>query len=116
MRAAKFELLRLAAAESAKVSLLSGGFPQTYLERDVRAISSIRDLKVYFVDSGLACHLLGIDSETTLVVPRLGESLLRLARAVNRYEVQSVVIYRRAAGGQGSAALLPGGRALWVAA
>jgi len=116
VRAAKFELLRLAAAESAKVSLLSGGFPQTYLERDVRAISSIRDLKVYFVDSGLACHLLGIDSETTLVVPRLGESLLRLARAVNRYEVQSVVIYRRAAGGQGSAALLPGGRALWVAA
>jgi predicted AAA+ superfamily ATPase len=259
-RAAIFQLLPLAAAESAKVSLLHGGFPevvarkaaaqtwfrsyvQTYLERDVRAISSIRDLatfrrfvslvasrcgqmlnktdlaaplgisiptvtewlgilettgevllvppfhenfgkrlikspKVYFVDSGLACHLLGIESETTLrrssfygpifegfvaseivklqsglgrrrelyyfrdqqglevdflvplggdrlalleakasatVLPRMGESLLRLARAVNRYEVQSAVIYRRAAGGHGSAALLPGVRALAVA-
>ncbi len=259
-RAAIFQLLPLAAAESAKVSLLHGGFPevvsrpaaaqtwfrsyvQTYLERDVRAISSIRDLatfrrfvslvasrcgqmlnktdlsaplgisvptvtdwlgilettgeiilvppfhenfgkrlikspKVYFVDSGLACHLLGIESETALrrssfygpvfegfvaseivklqsglgrrrelyyfrdqqglevdflvplggarlalleakasatVLPRMGESLLRLARAVNRYEVQSAVIYRRAAGGQGSAALLAGVSALGVA-
>ena len=259
-RAAMFQLLPFAAAESAKVTLLHGGFPevvsrpaaaqtwfrsyvQTYLERDVRAISSIRDLatfrrfvslvasrcgqmlnktdlaaplgisvptvtewlgilettgeiilvppfhenfgkrlikspKVYFVDSGLACHLLGIESETALrrssfygpvfegfvaseivklqsglgrrrelyyfrdqqglevdflvplpgarlalleakasatVLPRMGESLLRLARAVDRYEVQSAVIYRRAAGGPGSAALLPGVSALAVA-
>ncbi len=259
-RAAIFQLLPLAAAESAKVSLLNGGFPevvsrpaaaqtwfrsyvQTYLERDVRAISSIRDLatfrrfvslvasrcgqilnktdlaaplgisvptvtewlgilettgeiilvpafhenfgkrlikspKVYFVDSGLACHLLGIESEPALrrssfygpvfegfvaseivklqaglgrrrelyyfrdqqglevdflvplggarlalleakasatVLPRMGESLLRLARAVNRYEVQSAVIYRRAAGAHQSGALLPGVSALAVA-
>ena len=63
-RAAIFQLLPLAAAESAKVSLLHGGFPevvarpsaaqtwfrsyvQTYLERDVRAISSIRDLATF---------------------------------------------------------------------
>lgn len=258
-RAAMFQLLPLAAAESPKVSLFNGGFPevvsrpaaaqtwfrsyvQTYLERDVRAISSIRDLatfrrfvslvasrcgqmlnktdlaaplgisvptvaewlailettgeillvppfhenfgkrlikspKVYFVDSGLACHLLGIESEAALrrssfygsifegfvaaeivklqsglgrrrelyyfrdqqglevdflvplggprlalleakasatVLPRTGESLLRLARAVSGYEVRCAVIYRRAAGGQGSAALLPGVGALGV--
>jgi predicted AAA+ superfamily ATPase len=143
-RAAVFQLLPLSMQESRKVSLWAGGFPevleqprarrvwfqsylQTYLERDVRAVSSIRDLstfrrflsllasrcgqilnrtdlaaplgvsiptisewlsilettmqiilvppfyenfgkrlvkspKLYFVDSGLVCHLLGIDS------------------------------------------------------
>jgi uncharacterized protein len=144
-RAALLELWPLSTQETPKVSLLHGGFPdvlarprsaalwyrsyiQTYLERDVRAISSIRDLatfrrfmalvasrcgqilnktdlaaplgvsvstvtewlsilevtgqivlvppffesfgkrlikspKLYFVDSGLVCHLLGIESE-----------------------------------------------------
>ena len=147
-RAAVFHLLALSVLETPKVSLLNGGFPevlahpsvshtwlrsyvQTYLERDVRAISSIRDLatfrrflsllasgcgqilnrtdlaaplgvtvptisewlnileitsqiilvppfyenfgkrlikspKLYFCDSGLACHLLGIESENML--------------------------------------------------
>ena len=147
-RAAVFHLLTLSVLETPKVSLLNGGFPevlahpsvsqtwfrsyiQTYLERDVRAISSIRDLatfrrflsllasrcgqilnrtdlaaplgvtvptisewlnileitsqiilvppfyenfgkrlikspKLYFYDSGLVCHLLGIDSENML--------------------------------------------------
>jgi len=147
-RAAVFHLFPLSVLEAPKVSLLSGGFPevlahpsvsqtwfrsyiQTYLERDVRAISSIRDLatfrrflsllasrcgqilnrtdlaaplgvtvptisewlnileitsqiilvppfyenfgkrlikspKLYFCDSGLACHLLGIESENML--------------------------------------------------
>jgi len=147
-RAAVFQLLPLSTGEAPKVSLLRGGFPevlaspstspiwfrsyvQTYLERDVRAVSSIRDLatfrrflallasrcgqilnrtdlaaplgvsvptisewlsilevtsqiilvppfyenfgkrlikspKLYFVDSGLACHLLGIDTEKGL--------------------------------------------------
>jgi predicted AAA+ superfamily ATPase len=147
-RAAVFHLLPLSTQEAPKVSLLRGGFPevlarpsaagiwfrsyvQTYLERDVRAVSAIRDLatyrrflallasrcgqtlnktdlaaplgvsvptlsqwlsileitaqiivappfyenfgkrltkspKLYFVDSGLACHLLGIENERTL--------------------------------------------------
>ncbi len=147
-RAAVFQLLPLTTRETPKVSLLHGGYPevlarpaakatwfrsylQTYLERDVRAISSIRDLptfrrllsllasrcgqilnktdlaaplgvsvptlsewlnilevtgqillvppffenfgkrlikspKLYVTDSGLACHLLGIDNEKTL--------------------------------------------------
>lgn len=147
-RAAVFQLLPLGLRESPKVSMLRGGFPevverpraaavwfrsyvQTYLERDVRAVSSIRDLatfrrflsllatrcgqvlnrsdlaaplgvsvptisewlgilevtaqillvqpyfenfgkrlikspKLYFVDPGLACHLLAIETETAL--------------------------------------------------
>lgn len=147
-RVAVFRLLPFSISETPKVSLLNGGFPevlthpsvsqtwfrpyiQTYLERDVRAISSIRDLatfrrflsllasrcgqilnrtdlaaplgvtvptvsewlsileitsqiilvppfyenfgkrlikspKLYFYDSGLVCHLLGIDSENML--------------------------------------------------
>ena len=147
-RAAVFHLLPFSFLEAPKVSLFHGGFPevlahpsvsqtwfrsyiQTYLERDVRAISSIRDLatfrrllsllasrcgqilnrtdlaaplgvtvptisewlnileitsqiilvppfyenfgkrlikspKLYFCDSGLACHLLGIESENML--------------------------------------------------
>jgi hypothetical protein len=63
-RAAVFNLLPLSLLESPKVSLRKGGFPealarpstariwfssyvQTYLERDVRAISSIRDLATF---------------------------------------------------------------------
>lgn len=147
-RSAVFQLFPLSLRETPRVSLLRGGFPevlarpaaasiwfrsyvQTYLERDVRAVSAIRDLatfrrflallasrsgqilnktdlaaplgvsiptlthwlsileitgqiillppfwenfgkrlvkspKVYFADSGLACHLLGIDSEKEL--------------------------------------------------
>ena len=147
-RAAILQLLPFSTAEHPKVSLVGGGFPeviarpsaaslwfrsyiQTYLERDVRAISDIRDLatfrrflslvasrcgqllnrtdlaaplgvsvptisqwlgilettgqivsvppfyenfgkrlvkspKIYFVDSGLACHLLNIGSDREL--------------------------------------------------
>lgn len=147
-RAAVFNLLSFSSEESSKVSLIRGGFPevlarpsardiwfrsyiQTYLERDVRAVSSIRDLatfrrfiaivasrcgqmlnktdmaaplgvsvptitewlsileitnqillvppfyenfgkrlikspKLYLMDSGLACHLLGIADEKAL--------------------------------------------------
>ncbi|MFM9883943.1 MAG: ATP-binding protein [Burkholderiales bacterium] len=147
-RAAILQLLPMAYAETPKVSLLRGGYPevlarpatarlwfssyiQTYLERDVRAVSAIHDLgkfrrfiaivasrhgqvlnrsdlaaplgvsvpgvsawidileatgqilvippyfenlgkrlikspKVYITDSGMACHLLGIESEVEL--------------------------------------------------
>ncbi len=63
-RAAVFSLLPLSRRESEKVSLLRGGFPevlarpsaaslwfrsyvQTYLERDVRAITAVRDLATF---------------------------------------------------------------------
>lgn len=106
-RAAVFQLLPLSNEESPKVSMRLGGFPeviaasaaagvwfrsyiQTYLERDVRAVSSIRDLeitgqillvppffenfgkrlikspKLYFVDTGLDCHLLGVETAREL--------------------------------------------------
>jgi predicted AAA+ superfamily ATPase len=147
-RAAILQLLPLSIAESSKVNLLHGGFPevlarpkfrglwfasylQTYLERDVRAMTNVRDLvtfrrflallagrhgqmlnktdmaaplgvsvptigewlhileatgeiivvppyfenfgkrlvktpKIYWADSGLACHLLGIQSASEL--------------------------------------------------
>ena len=147
-RAAVLQLLPFSARESAKVSVLHGGYPeviarpraaslwfssylQTYLERDVRSIAAIQDMslfrrflalvasrhgqvlnktdlaaplglsvpsvarwldilettaqilvvppyftnlgkrlvkspKVYIADSGLACHLLGIDTEAEL--------------------------------------------------
>jgi predicted AAA+ superfamily ATPase len=147
-RAALFQLLPFSLSETSKVTMFRGGYPevisrpasadvwfrsyiQTYLERDVRAVSSIRDLstfrrflsllasrsgqmlnkaelaaplgvsvhtisewtsilevtgqivvvppfydnfgkrlvkspKIYFVDSGLACHLLGVESTRML--------------------------------------------------
>lgn len=147
-RAAVFQLFPLSTAESPKVSLLSGGYPevvarptaarlwfssylQTYLERDLRSVTAVKDLatfrrflavlasrhgqilnktdlaaplgvsvptishwlgaleataqilivapyfenlgkrllkspKVYLFDSGLACHLLGIESAAEL--------------------------------------------------
>jgi len=63
-RAAVFHLLPLSVEESPRVALFTGGFPevlaqptlaatwfrsyvQTYLERDVRAVSAIRDLAVF---------------------------------------------------------------------
>ena len=63
-RAAVLQLLPLSLAESGRVSILTGGFPevharpraralwyssylQTYLERDVRAITSVRDLATF---------------------------------------------------------------------
>src|SRR5436309_156253 len=147
-RAAVLQLLPFSSSEQSRVSIVRGGFPevlarpaaaalwfqsyvQTYLERDVRSVSSIRDLstfrrflallasrcgqmlnktdlaaplgvsvptigewlsilevtgqivlvppfyenfgkrlvkspKLYFLDSGLACHLLGIDTTRLL--------------------------------------------------
>ncbi|HET7291878.1 MAG TPA: ATP-binding protein [Vicinamibacteria bacterium] len=63
-RAAVFQLLPLSLSETPKVSLLNGGFPevlarpslrtawyrsyvQTYLERDVRAVTAVRDLATF---------------------------------------------------------------------
>jgi len=256
-RVAVFHLLPLSVLETPKVSLLRGGFPevlsspsvsqiwfrsylQTYLERDVRAISSIRDLatfrrflsllasrcgqilnrtdlaaplgvtvptisewlnileitsqiilvppffenfgkrlikspKLYFYDSGLVCHLLGIESERMLkrspflgaifegfvaseiikgqinsgrskqlyyfrdqqglevdflvpagdqrlflfetkasrtVFPEMAESLSRLSKAINRYRVESFLIYQPSGNAEALTALRPGIKAI----
>jgi predicted AAA+ superfamily ATPase len=256
-RAAVLQLLPFSSAEHPRVSVLRGGFPeavarpsaaslwyrsyiQTYLERDVRAISDIRDLptfrrflslvaircgqmlnrtdlaaplgvsvptisqwlsilemtaqillvppfyenfgkrlvkspKLHFVDSGLACHLLNIDSESELrrstflgplfegflaseivkqqlnsgrrkeiyyfrdqqglevdlvvpvgdralvlieakasqtVTPAMAEPLVRLEKAMRRYDVTSLVVYRGRPGDPALAAIRPGVKAI----
>jgi hypothetical protein len=86
-RAAVFQLLPLSAREASKVSLLRGGFPevlispssssiwfrsyvQTYLERDVRAVSSIRDLATFRRFLSLLASRCGqILSRTDLAAP-----------------------------------------------
>jgi len=258
-RAAVLQLLPFSSAEDTRVSVMRGGFPeviarpsasslwfgsyvQTYLERDVRMISDIRDLatfrrflsllasrcgqmlnktdlaaplgvsvptisqwlnilettgqillippfyenfgkrlvkspKLYFMDSGLACHLLGIGSKEELhrspfrgplfeafvaseivkqqinegrrkeiyyfrdhqglevdfvvpagdrslilleakasrtVTPAMAESLVRLKRAVRRYEVTGIVVHRRTPHGTTLAAIQPGVKAVAV--
>src|SRR6266700_3524464 len=104
-RAAILQLLPFSVSETPKVNMLHGGlaevlarpksrglwfasYLQTYVERDVRAITNVRDLvtfrrflallasrhgqilikspKIYWGDSGLACYLLGITSEAEL--------------------------------------------------
>jgi hypothetical protein len=256
-RAAVFNLLPFSLLECPKVSLRQGGFPealgrpptariwfssyvQTYLERDVRAISSIRDLatfrrflsllasrcgnilnrtdlaaplgvsvptisewlsilettgqillippffenfgkrlikspKLYFVDTGLLCYLLGIESEAMLnrspflgplfealvaseivkaqigsgrrkalyyfrdqqglevdfvlpggerrlmlleakasrtATPRMGETLVRLSKAVSDYRVECFVVHRSSEETKDISVLRPGVRAL----
>ncbi len=86
-RAAVFQLLPLAHAESAKVSLLHGGFPevlsnpkgaqtwfrsyvQTWLERDVRAITAVRDLATFRRFLGLVAARIGqVLNRTDLAAP-----------------------------------------------
>jgi predicted AAA+ superfamily ATPase len=256
-RAAVLQLLPLSVEETARVSLLRGGFPevvarpsgarlwfssyvQTYLERDVRSVSAIRDLatfrrflgllatrsgqilnktdlaaplgisvptvtewlgilettgqialvppyfesfgkrivkspKLYLLDSGLSSFLLGIESESDLarsvflgslfegfvaseivkrqvntgrrreiyffrdqqglevdfmvptrrgrlllieakasrtVRPGMAESLLRIAAAKTRRELERIVVFRGSAAGSETTALRPGVRAL----
>jgi len=91
-RAAVFQLLPFSVIETPKVSLLTGGFPevvarlrsrelwfrsyiQTYLERDVRAISAIRDLSTFRRFLGLVVSRTGqILNKTDLCAP-LGVSV-----------------------------------------
>jgi predicted AAA+ superfamily ATPase len=91
-RAAVLQLLPFSLAESEKVSLLRGGFPevlarpraaslwfrsyvQTYLERDVRAVSAIRDLSTFRRFLGLVASRCGqILNKTDLAAP-LGVSV-----------------------------------------
>jgi uncharacterized protein len=91
-RAAVLQLLPLSLAESEKVSLLRGGFPevlarpraaslwfrsyvQTYLERDVRAVTAIRDLATFRRFLGLVASRCGqVLNKTDLAAP-LGVSV-----------------------------------------
>lgn len=108
-RAAVFQLLPLSRTESAKVSLLKGGFPevlarpssalvwfrsyvQTYLERDVRAVSSIRDLATFrrFL-SLLAARCGQILNRTDLAAP-LGVSVPTVSEWLSILEVTGQIL------------------------
>ena len=108
-RAALFNLLPLSQQETPKVSLLKGGFPevlarpsagsiwfrsyvQTYLERDVRSVSSIRDLATFRRFLSLAVSRCGqILNRTDLAAP-LGVSVPTISEWLNILEITGQII------------------------
>ncbi len=108
-RAAVFHLLPLSILETPKVSLLKGGFPevlahpmvsqtwfrsyiQTYLERDVRAISSIKDLATFRRFLSLLASRCGqILNRTDLAAP-LGVTVPTISEWLNILEITSQII------------------------
>jgi predicted AAA+ superfamily ATPase len=108
-RAAVFHLLPLSTEETEKVSLLRGGFPevlarptagtvwfrsyvQTYLERDVRAVSAIRDLATFRRFLALLASRCGqILNRTDLAAP-LGVSVPTISQWLSIMEVTAQVI------------------------
>lgn len=108
-RAAVFHLLPLSTEETEKVSLLRGGFPevlarptagpvwfrsyvQTYLERDVRAISDIRDLATFRRFLALLASRCGqILNRTDLAAP-LGVSVPTISQWLSIMEVTAQII------------------------
>jgi predicted AAA+ superfamily ATPase len=108
-RAAIFQLLPFSLEESPKVSLLRGGFPevtarpsqatmwfrsylQTYLERDVRAVSSIRDLGTFRRFLALLATRCGQMLNRTDLAAPLGVSIPTITEWVNILEITSQVL------------------------
>jgi predicted AAA+ superfamily ATPase len=108
-RAAVFQLLPLSTRETEKVSLLRGGFPevvarpsaatvwfrsyvQTYLERDVRAVSAIRDLATFRRFLALLASRCGqILNRTELAAP-LGVSVPTISQWLSIMEITGQII------------------------
>ena len=108
-RAAVFQLAPLSLRESTKVSLLRGGFPevlnrpsaasiwfrsyvQTYLERDVRAITAVKDLATFRRFIALLASRCGqILNKTELAAP-LGVSVPTITHWINVLETTSQII------------------------
>lgn len=108
-RAALFSLAPLSIEESPKVSLLRGGFPEvvlrpaaaatwfrsyvlTYLERDVRAVTSIRDLATFRRFLGLVASRVGqVLNKTDLAAP-LGVSVPTVAQWLSVLEVTGQIV------------------------
>jgi len=107
-RAAVLQLLPLSRAESAKVGLWQGGFPvvfarpasrelwfssyvQTYLERDVRAITQVRDLAVFRRFMGVVASRHGqVLNKTDLAAP-LGVSVPTIGQWLGVLETTGLV-------------------------
>ena len=108
-RAAILQLLPMALAETAKVSVLRGGFPevlarpstrdlwfssylQTYLERDVRAIAQVRDLGTYRRFLGLVASRHGqVLNRSDLAAP-LGVSVPTIGAWLHILEITGQVL------------------------
>lgn len=108
-RATVFQLLPFSMEESDRVSILSGGFPevldkptaaptwfrsyiQTYLERDVRAISSIRDLATFRRFMALLASRCGrMLNKTDLAAP-LGVSVPTITEWLNILEITGQIL------------------------
>ncbi|HPO13969.1 MAG TPA: ATP-binding protein [Candidatus Hydrogenedentes bacterium] len=108
-RAAVFQLLPFSLDETSKAGLLHGGFPeilekpgvemiwfrsyiQTYLERDVRAISTIRDLATFRRFLSLVASRCGqILNKTELAAP-LGVSVPTITQWLSILEVTGQII------------------------
>lgn len=108
-RVAIFHLFGLSSQESKKVSMLRGGFPevlakpktaslwfrsyiQTYLERDVRSISAIKDLATFRRFLSLIASRQGaVLNKTDLAAP-LGLSVPTLSEWINILEITGEII------------------------
>ncbi|MBI1945451.1 MAG: ATP-binding protein [Deltaproteobacteria bacterium] len=108
-RAALFQLLPLSVLESAKVSLLRGGFPevmarpsaastwfrsyvQSYLERDVRAVTDVRDLTTFRRFLALVASRVGqVLNKTDLAAP-LGVSVPTMTQWLSILEVTGTIL------------------------
>ncbi len=108
-RAAIFQLLPLSMAESSKVDLFSGGYPeviarprqreawfssyiQSYLERDVRAVTNVRDLSTFRRFLGLVASRHGqILNRSDLAQP-LGVSVPTIGEWLSILEVTGQIL------------------------
>ncbi|MCI0588256.1 MAG: ATP-binding protein [Planctomycetes bacterium] len=108
-RAAVFELLPLSTRETGKVSLLRGGFPealarpseasswfrsyvQTYLERDVRAVTAIRDLATFRRFLALVASRIGGLLNRTDLACSLGVSIPTIGEWLSILEVTQQIL------------------------
>jgi predicted AAA+ superfamily ATPase len=108
-RAAVFSLLPFSAEESPSMTLLRGGFPevlaaprtadiwfrsyvQTYLERDVRAVTSIRDLSTFRRFMGLLAGRCGQMLNKTELAAPLGVSVPTITQWLGILEVTGQII------------------------
>ncbi len=108
-RAAVLQLLPLSTMESAKVSVLRGGYPgvvtrpsaadlwfrsyvQTYLERDIRAITAVRDLSTYRRFLALLASRWGTLLNKTELAGPLGVSVPTITEWLNALEITGQIL------------------------
>lgn len=108
-RVAIFHLLPMSSNETTKVSILHGGFPevlakpqvssiwfrsyiQTYLERDVRAITAIKDLATFRRFLAILASRCGAILNKTDIAAPLGVSIPTLSNWINILETTGQII------------------------